>query len=75
VKHLDRTGWLRGVVVKGGTTRDIPVPESVIAYLLTYTKEVLPNIAGPVTSETPLFWSKWRRRVVGRGDGNVRRAR
>jgi site-specific recombinase XerD len=66
VKHLDRTGWLRGVLVKGGTTRDIPVPASVIAYLTTYTKEVLPSIAGYVTPETPLFWSKWGRRVVGR---------
>ena len=51
---------------KGGTTRDIPVPGSVVAYLLTYTKEVLPRIAGHVTPETPLFWSKWGRRVVGR---------
>jgi len=66
VRHLDSTGWLRGVVVKGGTTRDIPVPESVISYLLTYTKEVLPSNAGKVTPETPLFWSKWGRRVVGR---------
>jgi integrase/recombinase XerD len=66
VKHLDRTGWLRGVLVKGGTTRDIPVPASVVAYLLTYTKEVLPKIAGHVTPDTPLFWSKWGRRVVGR---------
>jgi site-specific recombinase XerD len=66
VKHLDRTGWLRGVVVKGGATRDIPVPESVISYLLTYVKEVLPSMAGKVTSETSLFWSKWGRRVVGR---------
>jgi hypothetical protein len=45
---------------------DIPVPASVVAYLLTYTKEVLPKIAGHVTPETPLFWSKWSRRVVGR---------
>ena len=52
--------------VKGGSTRDIPVPESVIAYLLTYTKEVLPSIAGKVTPETALFWSTWGRRVVGR---------
>ena len=66
VKHLDRTGWLRGVVVKGGTTRDIPVPESVVSYLLTYAKEVLPSFAGKVTPETALFWSKWGRRVVGR---------
>ena len=58
VKHLDRTGWLRGVVVKGGTTRDIPVPEPVIAYLLTYAKEVLPSIAGNVTPEMPRLWSK-----------------
>ena len=66
VKHLDRAGWLRGVVVKGGATRDIPVPESVISYLLTYVKEVLPSMAGKVTPETPLFWSKWGRCVVGR---------
>ena len=49
-----------------GGSRDIPVPESVIAYLLTYTKEVLPSIAGKVTPETALFWSTWGRRVVGR---------
>jgi hypothetical protein len=46
VKHLDRTGWLRGVLVKGGTTRDIPLPESVVAYLLTYAKEVLHQHGG-----------------------------
>ena len=54
------------MVVRGGSTRDIPVPESVIAYLLTYTKEVLHSIAGKVTPETPLFWSTWGRRVVGK---------
>jgi hypothetical protein len=61
---------LRPGLVKGGTTRDIPVPESVIAYLLTYTKEVLPNIAGTVTPETPLFWSKW---VAGSSAGRCSR--
>ena len=65
MRYLDATGWLRGVVVKGGSTRNIPVPESVIAYVLTYTKEALPSIAGKVTPETALFWSTGRR-VVGR---------
>jgi hypothetical protein len=32
VRHLDGTWGLRRVRVKGGQTRDIPLPESVLAY-------------------------------------------
>ena len=42
------------------------MPESVAQYLQTYVKDVLPDVAEHVTPETPLFWSKWGRRVVGR---------
>ena len=35
-------------------------------YLQTYVKELLPSVTETVTQDTPLFWSKWGRRVVGR---------
>ena len=59
VKHLDASGWLRGVRVKGGATADIPVPARVMRFLLDYVKTVLPDMVGEVTPETPLFWSTW----------------
>ncbi len=66
VKNLDGDWGLRGVRVKGGTTRDIPVPEPVMKYLHAYVRDVLPGIVTTVTGDTPLFWAKWGRPVVGR---------
>ena len=64
VKHLDGTWGLRGVKVKGGKTRDIPVPAAVMKFLQAYVQGVLRvDDMGP---ETPLFWSTWGRRVVGK---------
>ncbi len=66
VKNLDGDWGLRGVRVKGGTTRDIPAPKPVMDYLHIYVRDVLPGVVSPVTSDTPLFWAKWGRPVVGR---------
>ena len=65
VRHLDGAWGLRGVGVKGGTTRDIPVPATVMRFLQTYVQDVLASQADGVTAATPLFWSSWGRRVVG----------
>src|SRR5260370_7633463 len=61
VKNLDGDWGLRGVRVKGGTTRDIPVPEPVMTYLHTYVQDVLPRVVKNVAPDTPLFWSRWSR--------------
>ena len=65
VQNLDGTWGLRGVKVKGGRTRDIPVPTIVMKFLQTYVQRVLSRIA-TATPETPLFWSTWGRRAVGK---------
>ena len=55
-RHLDALWGLRRVRVKGGHTRDIPLPESV-------TQCVSPVVA-TLAPETPLFWSVWGRRSI-----------
>ncbi|MGH7182663.1 MAG: hypothetical protein ACREJN_11890, partial [Nitrospiraceae bacterium] len=65
VRHLDGTWGLRRVRVKGGQTRDIPLPESVMVYLHTYV-EPLALAMGQIGPETPLFWSLWGRRIIGK---------
>ena len=65
VRHLDGTWGLRRVRVKGGQTRDIPLPESVMTYLHTYV-ERLTGAVGQIGPETPLFWSLWGRRTIGK---------
>lgn len=60
VQHLDGTWGLRRVRVKGGQTRDIPLPDSVMTYLHTYV-ERLALAMGQIGPETPLFWSPWGR--------------
>ena len=53
IHHLD-VGWgLRGVRVKGGKTRDIPLPRAVMAFLQTYVNRVLAKHVEKVTPETP----------------------
>jgi integrase len=55
---------LRGVKVKGGKTRDIPLP-AVMTFLQAYVQRALARVE-TVGPETPLFWSTWGRRVVGK---------
>jgi integrase/recombinase XerC len=60
-------GWgLRGVVVKGGKTRDIPLPSVVTQYLEQYVEQVVARENGSVTADTPLFWSSWGRPRQGK---------
>ena len=65
VHHLDGTWGLRGVRVKGGKTRDIPVPSAVMTFLHAYVERVLSKEVKAIGPETPLFWSTWGRRAVG----------
>ena len=65
VHHLDGTWGLRGVRVKGGKTRDIPVPSAVMTFLHAYVERVLSREVKAIGPETPLFWSTWGRRAVG----------
>lgn len=66
VRHLDAAWGLRGVRVKGGKTRDIPLPAAVNQFLQTYIAGALAKDMGTVTPETPLFWSTWGRRSGGK---------
>jgi site-specific recombinase XerD len=65
VEAANGTWGLRGVKVKGGKTRDIPLPAAVMTCLQAYVERVLAR-AETVRPETPLFWSTWGRRVVGK---------
>jgi integrase/recombinase XerC len=69
VRNLDRTWGLRSVPVKGGKTRDIPLPAIVMQILDRYVSEHLPTLLKAVTPDTPLFWSVYGRR----GEGRVQR--
>jgi site-specific recombinase XerD len=62
VRHVDPQWGLRGVRVKGGKTRDIPLPSAVTRYLEAYVETILHKELDTVTAETPLFWSTWGRR-------------
>jgi site-specific recombinase XerD len=66
VRNLYAEWGLRGVVVKGGKTRDIPLPAVVMQYLHAYVKNVVEVENGPATPDTPLFWSSWGQRHVGK---------
>ncbi|PYN53266.1 MAG: hypothetical protein DMD94_19290 [Candidatus Rokuibacteriota bacterium] len=60
-------GWgLRGVVVKGGKTRDIPLPSVVTQYLEQYVEQVVAKENGLLTPDTPIFWSSWGRPRQGK---------
>jgi site-specific recombinase XerD len=65
-RHLDALWGLRRVRVKGGKTRDIPLPEPVMRYLHAYVAQVLTPSVTTVAPETPLFWSVWGRRSIGK---------
>src|SRR5574341_2538742 len=66
VRNLAPDWRLRGVVVKGGKTRDIPLPSVVIQYLEQYVENVVAKENGPLAPDTPLFWSSWGRARQGR---------
>jgi site-specific recombinase XerC len=66
VHHLDGTWGLRGVRVKGGKRRDIPLPAVVMQFLRQYVDEVLLKQVEKIEPDTPLFFSSWGRRGVGR---------
>ena len=65
LRHLDGEWGLRNVFVKGGTTRDIPLPSAVMRFLHTYVELVVAKQVEKVTPDTALFWSTWGRRSVG----------
>ncbi len=65
-RHLDGVWGLRGVRVKGGKTRDIPLPSAVTRFLETYVEGTLTKEMETVTPDTPLFWSTWGRRSGGK---------
>lgn len=65
-RHLDALWGLRRVRVKGGRTRDIPLPEPVMRYLHAYVEQFVAPTVKTLTPETPLFWSVWGRRAIGK---------
>lgn len=71
VRHLDGLWGLRGVRVKGGKTRDIPLPESVMRYLHAYVQTVVQPQLTMVMPDTPLFWSTWGKRGVGKSSSHM----
>ena len=66
VHHLDGMWGLRGVRVKGGKKRDIPLPAAVMQFLRVYVERVLSRDAEKIEPDTPLFFSTWGRRGVGK---------
>ncbi len=65
VRNLDRRWGLRNVPVKGGKTRDIPLPAAVMQYLDRYLSQYLPTEVEDIKPDTPLFWSTFGRRRQG----------
>jgi integrase/recombinase XerC len=66
LRHLDPEWGLRAVPVKGGKTQDIPLPPMVIQFLAAYVERGLARECDSLTPDTPLFWSSWGQRSVGR---------
>jgi site-specific recombinase XerD len=65
VRNLD-AGWgLRNVPVKGGKTRDIPLPAAVMQYLDRYVSQYLPTEVEDIKPDTSLFWSTFGQRHRG----------
>jgi integrase/recombinase XerC len=65
VRNLAKDWGLRNVPVKGGKTRDIPLPKLVREYLAEYVEKVVAKENDPLTDDTPIFWSTYGRRHVG----------
>ena len=66
VHHLDTVWGLRSVRVKGGTRRDIPLPDAVMQFLGAYVERFLIRHVEKIEPDTPLFFSSWGRRGVGK---------
>jgi integrase/recombinase XerC len=64
VRNLDRRWGLCNVPVKGGKTRNIPLPAAVMQHLDRYVTQYLPTEVD-VKPDTPLFWSTFGRRRQG----------
>jgi len=65
VRNFSPDWGLRGVPVKGGKTRDIPLPTVVRQYLAQYIDNIVAKENDPLTADTPIFWSTYGRRHVG----------
>jgi site-specific recombinase XerD len=65
VRNLDRRWGLRNVPVKGGKTRDIPLPAAVMQHLDLYVTQYLPTEVDAIKPDTPLFWSTFGQRRQG----------
>ena len=65
-RHLDGHWGLRRVRVKGGRTRDIPLPEPVMRYLPAYVEQLVAPTVPQLAPETPIFWSVWGPPVFGK---------
>jgi integrase/recombinase XerC len=65
VRNLYPEWGLRGVPVKGGKTRDIPLPAAVSQYVNQYVEQSVAAQHGPLTPDTPIFWSSWGQRHRG----------
>jgi integrase/recombinase XerC len=66
VHHLDAAWGLRGVRVKGGKKRDIPLPAAAMQFLRAYVDRFLVRSIDKIEPDTPLFWSSWGRRGIGK---------
>jgi integrase/recombinase XerC len=65
IRNLDRDWGVRNVPVKGGKTRDIPLPAVVMQFLDRYMTQYPPTILEMATTDTPLFWSTFGQRRQG----------
>jgi len=65
VRNLDRRWGLRNVPVKGGKTRDIPLPAAVEQHLDRDVTQYLPTELDDIKPDTPLFWSTFGQRRRG----------
>jgi integrase/recombinase XerC len=65
VRNLDRRWGLRNVPVKGGKTRDVPLPAVVMQHLDRYVTQYLPTEVDDIKPDTPLFWSTFGQRRQG----------
>jgi hypothetical protein len=59
VRKPDAEWGIRNVRVKGGKTRDIPLPAVVTQYLRAFIEQVLSKEARTITADTPILWSSW----------------
>jgi len=66
VRNIDAQWGLRNVSVKGGKTRDIPLPAVVTQFLQSYVDRMVTPKVATLTHDTPLFWSEWGRRLQGK---------